>query len=435
MLNKCRLEFKIVLYFNIIMKVLWISPSPSGYKNKGNDGYHGQGWIASMEAQIKKMPNINLAVSFITKEKSSRVVKNEVIYYPRKKPRLPYYKLILAYLRIGSIKPEKWYWPYYEKLFMDVVEDYKPDIVEIWGSEWRGGVCASKINVPVVLHVQGILLPYMNAFLPPSISLRDYIFSKGYHPYNIWRQYLDVKRWERNVMREKYIFRNIYNYIGRTEWDKTVVSFYQNRMLYFECGELLRPEFYSEKYRSIPKQLTIVSTISSPIYKGFDVILKAAKLMTYEMKIDFVWNVYGNVNPSFFERKLNIIHKDVNVHVCGVAKAEQIKEALLNCTLYVHPSYIENSPNSIGEAQILGVPVVATNVGGVSSMVDNSKSGYLVPSNDPYMMVKYILDIYYDNSKNVSMGKMAQAIARKRHDPHTVTKNLYTIYEGLVSTI
>lgn len=415
------------------MRVLWISPSPSGYAVYGSDGYHGQGWISSMEEQIKKIQGIELAVSFITNEESSYIVKGGVHYYPRKKPRLPLFKLILAYLRICSVEPEKWYWPYYEKLFMDVAKDFNPDVVEIWGSEWRGGLCAIQMKVPVVMHIQGILSPYMNAYLPPFVSKCDYIFSKGLNPYNIWRMYLSLKRWQRNVMREKVIFHRVKNYIGRTDWDKAIVSLYNSENSYYYGGEVLRPVFYSKICRSIPTNLIIVSTISYSVYKGLDVVLKAAQLLTSEIKKDFLWKVYGNVDPSFMERKLNINHNDVNVQICGVANPEQIKEALLNCTLYVHPSYIENSPNSIGEAQLLGIPVIATNVGGVSSMVDHGSNGYLVPANDPYMIVKYILELYYDKEKNIDIGRKAQDIAKIRHDPQMVACNLYSIYERLVS--
>ena len=44
-----------------------------------------------------------------------------------------------------------------------------------------------------------------------------------------------------------------------------------------------------------------------------------------------------------------------------------------------HSSYIENSPNSVGEAQMVGVPVVASRVGGTDSMVEHGKTGFMYP--------------------------------------------------------
>lgn len=125
------------------------------------------------------------------------------------------------------------------------------------------------------------------------------------------------------------------------------------------------------------------------------------------MHIDFEWKVFGNITPRFFEKIANLSHQDLNINICGVATAEQLREALLHSTVYVQPSYIENSPNSVAEAQILGVPVVATNVGRTSSMVTHGKDGFLFPATDPYMAA-YSIKYLIDNEKiNVEIERQA----------------------------
>ena len=149
--------------------------------------------------------------------------------------------------------------------------------------------------------------------------------------------------------------------------------------------------------------------------------------------MDFEWNVYGNVSPKFFEKFTGIRHDEVNVNLKGIASAEQLREAMLNNTLYFQPSYVENSPNSVAEAQMLGLPVVATNVGGTCSMVEHGKSGYLFPATDPYMAAYYIMKTVKNTSFNVDMGKYGQNIARQRHDRESIVKNLIDIYKTIIA--
>lgn len=120
--------------------------------------------------------------------------------------------------------------------------------------------------------------------------------------------------------------------------------------------------------------------------QGCKPCLKDSKLLKETADMDFEWNVYGVDSIHFTERHENIKADDVNVCLRGTATAGELARQLRESTVYVHPSYIDNSPNSVCEAQYLGVPVIATNVGGVSSLIDNGMNGILVQSHDAYML-------------------------------------------------
>ncbi len=57
------------------------------------------------------------------------------------------------------------------------------------------------------------------------------------------------------------------------------------------------------------------------------------------------------------------------IHFLGSLDAEKMKQAYLDANVFVLPSTIENSPNSLGEAMLLGVPCVAADVGGVTDLL------------------------------------------------------------------
>lgn len=122
----------------------------------------------------------------------------------------------------------------------------------------------------------------------------------------------------------------------------------------------------------------------------------------------------------------------MNVTLLGVLNAEQLKHELLNSTLYFHPSYIDNSPNSVCEAQMLGISCIGTNVGGVSSIIEDGKTGFLVPANDPIQATFLIKQIFDDSTQNLQVGINAQKIAKKRHDKQQIVDSLVDLYKHLI---
>ena len=109
-----------------------------------------------------------------------------------------------------------------------------------------------------------------------------------------------------------------------------------------------------------------------------------------------------------------------------------MKERMLKSHVFVLPSAIENSSNSLGEAMILGMPCVATNTGGTMDILEHRKEGYLYPYTEPAMCAEYISNFFENDNLCVSMGKEAQITAQRRHDPNKNVKNYIELYEKMI---
>ena len=249
-----------------------------------------------------------------------------------------------------------------------------------------------------------------------------------YHNY----QYLAY--WNRSVHREKAILKAVPHVIGRTDWDRQALAVLNPKATYHYGGEILRDVFYEKKDRQMSKDRPVITTtISFPTYKGYDVILKVANILKNEVGLDFEWNVYGNVQPEFMEKHTGLKHENLNINLKGVASAEVLRDSLLKSTLYFHSSYVENSPNSVGEAQLVGIPVVASRVGGTDSMVEHGKTGFLYPVTDPYMAAYYIKRLIDNLEENVNIGKAARETAMVRHDKKMIVEDLMKSYNEIVN--
>ena len=402
------------------MRVLWFSVTPSLF-NPISNSHNGGGWIASLEQIVRQHKEIELGIAFYLGKDYKVYTNDGVRYYT-----LP---------SDGRHALAKWMCPESAerrvKRYIDVIEDFNPDVIQIFGSENDFGLVCGKTDVPIVIHIQGSMPPYHNALFPIGMNRYDFLFGRGL----TWRRRLVGWRSEpsfrRDASREIQILKSCRHFMGRTEWDRRIVGLFNPNANYYHCEEALRDSFIrSDKtwqgYGNGP--FSIVSVISSPWYKGVDLILKTAKLLKENCSIDFEWRVYGISDIRFFEKKYGISANDVHVRIMGSVGKDKLVESLCASSVYVHPSYIDNSPNSVCEAQYIGLPIIATNVGGISSLIADGRSGMLVPANDPYTLASKLKQLYETPDLATLMGAEARKEAVRRHNPEQIGLRLIEIY-------
>lgn len=419
------------------MRILWLLGTTSLPTQTSKNGYNGGGWASSLIEVVKSAdPSIEhgccliqatdkLKASELLKESPlKKIVINKDTYYPIQLPSKTLFRRILTRYGLQKIRRTD-----YVNEIRNVIADFKPDVIYLFGIENRLAHILGNTDIPVLLHLQGLLAPYSNAFYPPGINgsnypltLRD--IAKHSNPR------FSKSRFEERAELEKQLFKDAKFCLGRTKWDYQVSQLLAPQSEYFEVNEVLRPLFYANagKWRlNASGKLIITSTISQTIYKGFDLVLKTAQLLK-EAGVDFKWNLIGvHASSKFvkdFERIMGIRAEDVNVSFKGVLAPQGIIDTLLNTRVYVHPSYIDNSPNSICEAQMLGVPVVACNAGGVASLLDEGRAGCLVPANAPYELAYHLRQFQQDSSYFEKERVHSTELSRERHSHEAIFESL-----------
>lgn len=409
------------------MKVLWFSVTPSLYSNKRNAA-NGGGWIESLERIVSRAHDCTLAISFLDNTATEfKVQSDAVTYYPLIIKR----GLIKHYIDLYSSK-------YIDQLTIkkcvNVIEDFKPDIIHIFGSEWCFGLLKEYTDIPIVIHMQGSWPPYRNAIMPPSFSSNDDILRYFFNPRKLLSLYLNRHgSLYRSKREEKILSINKY-YMGRTRWDRAITRLYNPESEYYFCNEALRNAFIDESrswcYQDANTH-TIVTVGACNTLKGYDVILKTAKLLRQHCKDDIHWILCGadKKGIKIFEKKSGIKSESVGVTLLGKCSAEKIKDTLLASVLYVHTSYIDNSPNSICEAQYLGLPIISTNVGGIPSLFDTEyPNDMLVPTNDPYYLASKIIELINNEGKLQEMSNLNKSVSKKRHNDDAIYRSLLDCY-------
>ena len=408
------------------MRVLWFSPVPLLNGHVGTS-YNGGGWIASLEQILKKKSNVKLGLAFKVNfhVNDFKFEQDDICSYP-----IPNDKVSLS-----TVLRRKANTNLCLEYCKRIISDFKPDLIQIFGSENEFGLLCECTDIPIVIHMQGFLPAHYNALFPVGMSEYDFLFLGGL---SLHQRYMGIRSpyaFKRDARREIGIIRSCNYFIGRTEWDKNIISLINPSAKYFHCEEALRDTFIQNKniwkFSDVQK-FKIISVISFPWYKGTDLILKTAKLLTEFSDMDFEWDIYGVEDIEFYERKYRIMASDVNVAAKGIVTKEELAEILRSGQLYVHPSYIDNSPNSVCEAQIMGIPVIATNVGGLSSLIKDGESGFLVPANDPYYLAYLILKLHNDKNTLERISNNEIILAKHRHNPDKIGNTIIKIYSEIL---
>lgn len=413
------------------MRILWFEVTrPQRYCK---DGRVIGGWQDALEEMLVGEKDLELIVAFegTASDTETRVVDG-ITYVPIKVDYSLWDRFSLKWSwepNIRQIVPQ----------MVSLVEQYQPDVIHVFGTEWPFGLIAEHTKVPVVIHIQGAIVPYHNAAFPPgySFSTKDRVIPWWNIKLKIGsrlRTYcLDASR-ERM---ERRIWKTVENYMGRTEWDRVLSSLMHPGRSYYHVEEALRPSFLRPDALAwrppSNARIRLITVGCSSFYKGPDMLLKTAHVLM-EAGVDFEWLVAGQM-PSLLKKTVEsreqITFEGNNVKFIGFTAPDLLADLLCNATLYVHTAYIENSPNSICEAQILGVPIVSTNVGGISSLVIDGEDGVLVPANDPWQMAGAIMELSRDSKRMIQYSKNSRQRAMARHARENVLHQLFACYQNV----
>ena len=149
------------------MKVLWFI---NDYDFIENNTPKFGGWIHSLQSLLSSEDNVKLALAFQSKEPRKKSIKDHTTYYPIKEQK---HSITRRYL--GSDKSK------FVKLYIEIINDFKPDVIHIFGTENNFGIISRKVNIPIIIHLQGLMFPYYLEWFPFHIGVRRFrhiIFSE-----------------------------------------------------------------------------------------------------------------------------------------------------------------------------------------------------------------------------------------------------------------
>ena len=390
------------------------------------------GWIHSGAIILTNVnPEIKLAVACLYNgEKLLVIDKYSTLYYliPQKGGNLIYNPLL-------------------EKYFKEIKTKFCPDIIHIHGSEYPPSLAYIKAcgSDNVVVSIQGLVSNFCTHYLggisekemKSNISIRDYLRNDS-----LFQQ---QKRMEQRGSYEIELLKNVKHIIGRTFWDLSNVWAINSKAEYHFCNETVRSSFYEKRWnlKNCNKFSIFLSQGHYPI-KGIQQIIKALPIIlehfpetkVFVAGVDYM-NVPWYLRNGFVKylkklmKKNHVLENQINF--LGILNEKQMVEQYASSHVFLCPSAIENSPNSVGEAQLVGIPCVASYVGGTMDMIKDGETGLLYRFEEISVLAKQICRIFGNEKLANSLSENAHNVAFLRHDRIKNANQLNLIYKQILN--
>lgn len=281
-----------------------------------------------------------------------------------------------------------------EGQMLEITKRFEPDVVHCYGTEYPHTLAMCKAyprKDRILISIQGLCAVYANAYfadLPEtvidSVTFRDLVKKDSLKQ----QQQKFARRGEQEIA----AIRLAGNVTGRTDWDRHYTSEWNQDARYYAMNETLRSNFYEGQWeeKNCIRHSIFLSQGDYPI-KGLHYMLLALpsiKRKYPDVKVYVAGNSVVNYHTLKDKIKISAYGKfllqlikqenlEENIEFLGRLNAEQMKERYLKSHLFVCCSSIENSPNSLGEAMLLGMPCVSADVGGISSIFTDGEDGIL----------------------------------------------------------
>lgn len=169
----------------------------------------------------------------------------------------------------------------------------------------------------------------------------------------------------------------------------------ESKLVFHPVGIDVNKFTKKSEYR-ITEMVKILSVGRLVWEKGYDVGLKVISKLVNEFNINLLYTIVGD-GILMEELKDLCISLNItdNVIFVGAKDSNEIVNYMHDCDIFFLPSKAEALPVVIMEAMACGLPVVATDVGSVTDLVQNDENGLIVPVNDVAAManrLKYLID-------------------------------------------
>ncbi len=157
--------------------------------------------------------------------------------------------------------------------------------------------------------------------------------------------------------------------------------------IYFHIDRVLREPFYQASWELEPSSDNrIFSLCGNAPFKGGITLVRSLAYLKKKGSDQIKLRLAG-VDPDssvglYITEILQENGMENQIELLGRLNPDQIITEMKQARVFVLPSHMDNSPNSLAEAMILGMPCIASNAGGIPSMVQDNKDGLLYPHND-----------------------------------------------------
>lgn len=391
------------------MKIAWLCPYPVPMLGNALDWAvkrtvtHPCSWIMHLSNAMAAMPDVELhLITFCPWVSRSQTVEVDGMFVHVLKNGIPFlHRGYPKRFRIDAISG----YLLESKQINRLLNRIQPDIVHAHGVENEYALAAIRGNYPYLISIQGIVAEFNKTDPSPYFDIMEPLEALA-------------------VQRSQY-------FTCRTHFDTGFVRRLNPDAKIFDIPEAMGPVFFEGQW-DCPSGKRVLHVGGASPRKGLHELIEAMGLAVKQIP-DVSIDAVGNF-PVDRQQALQQLadENSVAIRFHGFQPSEKIAELHRQCSVFALCSSNENSPNTLAEAMVSGMPVVSYNVGGVSSMFKDGESGILIKPHDIEALASAVAELLVDKDKAKAMGRSAADFARARNHPDHVAKETLAAYEFIL---
>lgn len=181
---------------------------------------------------------------------------------------------------------------------------------------------------------------------------------------------------------------------------------------------------------SIPPNAIVCTSVGRLVpVKGFDVLIKAALHLVVNEQTNVYFLIVGD-GESKEELTNQIKSSGLENHIIlmGHQERDTVLSIVKSSDIFIMPSRYEGTPIALLEAGSLGIPIVATEVGGIPELVENQTHALLVPPDDPPALAEAVRTLMKDKKLASTLANNAHMRIQSHFNLETQFKNTWDAY-------
>ena len=301
---------------------------------------------------------------------------------------------------------------YSKHLVKNRLRKIKPDLVHGIGTDHIYAYIAVTSGFPNIITVHGVMQQYVDKMNPPRFALARFL-----------------AKYEKCSLRKASHLISINPYVN---------TFFEREFkgTHYLIENPINPLFFESA--SLKKIYDIIFVGIYDRRKRLLNLIKAFNIITQKIPHKIKLCVVGGQKDSQYHQEIldYVNSNQLNdwIEFTGQKGQREISEYMSLSRVLVLPSIEETAPMVISESQALGIPAVATDVGGIKYMIEDGVHGFIVEPDNVEQLADRIGFLLDHPAILEKMGETCKKTARQKYYPSRVAQKTHAAYLNVLQT-
>lgn len=285
----------------------------------------------------------------------------------------------------------------------------------------EAGILAKQIKLRQIIHLHNHFADSSCTVALLAASLGGFTFSFTMHGPGI---FFEPHHWRIDEKIKQALFVCCISYYCRSQGMIFAPAEKWNRMHIIHCG--IDPALFKVvSHNELGKRLLYVGRLT--VMKGLPILLESLVSLK-RLHPDILLTVVGDGSDRVQLEQMTVqLGLSAQVNFVGYQSQADVRRYMQDTDVFVMSSFAEGVPVVLMEAMAAGVPVVATQIAGVSELVENGVSGYLVPPGDAVSLGDRIEKLLTDYKLRIKFGTAGREKVEKDFNIHDEVARLHSV--------